>query len=120
NIQLAIEYLEGRIDFKEYNSQRHLFSETIAQVREHEEELRAQKEELKAYEKEVKLKKEVFYSTYPKFKNTSIKYDMSPTEVIALLFKYSDKYSSFIQFQSAMKLYSKTELLEKLHFVFKK
>lgn len=120
NIQLAIEYLEGRIDFKEYNSQRHLFSETIAQVRAHEEELRAQEEELKAYEKEVKLKKEVFYSTYPKFKNTSIKYDMSPTEVIALLFKYSDKYSSFIQFQSAMKLYSKTEILEKLHFVFKK
>jgi len=120
NIQLAIEYLEGRIDFKEYNSQRHLFSETIAQVRAHEEELRAQEEELNAYEKEVELKKEVFYSTYPKFKNTSIKYDMSPTEVIALLFKYSDKYSSFIQFQSAMKLYSKTELLEKLHFVFKK
>lgn len=120
NIQLAIEYMEGRMDFKEYNSQRHLFSDTIAQVRAHEEELRAQEEELKAYEKEVKLKKEVFYSTYPKFKNTSIKYDMSPTEVIALLFKYSDKYSSFIQFQSAMKLYSKTELLEKLHFVFKK
>src|SRR5699024_6131709 len=68
NIQLAIEYLEGRIDFKEYNSQRHLFSETIAQVRAHEEELRAQEEELKAYEKEVELKKEVFYSTYPKFK----------------------------------------------------
>lgn len=120
NIQLAIEYMEGRMDFKEYNSQRHLFSDTIAQVRAHEEELRAQEKELKAYEKEVKLKKEVFYSTYPKFKNTSIKYDMSPTEVIALLFKYSDKYSSFIQFQSAMKLYSKTELLEKLHFVFKK
>lgn len=120
NIQLAIEYMEGRMDFKEYNSQRHLFSETIAQVRAHEEEVRTQEEELKAYEKEVKLKKEVFYSTYPKFENTSIKYDMSHTEVSALLFKYSDKYSSFIQFQSAMKLYSRTELLEKLHLAFKK
>lgn len=116
NIQLAIEYMEGRMDFKEYNSQRHLFSNTIAEVRAHEEEEKENEEK----EYEEKLKKDVFYSTYPKFENTSIKYDMSPTEVIALLFKYSDKYSSFIQFQSAMKLYSKTELLEKLHFVFKK
>lgn len=109
NIQSYIEYAEGRIDLKEYRSQLDLFSKTFAEVRAYEEE-----------EKEEKLKKEVFYSTYPKFENTSIKYDVGHQEVSALLFKYSDKYSSFIQFQSAMKLYSMDELLEKLHLVLRK
>lgn len=110
NVQLAIEYMEGRIERKEYRSQLDLFSKTIAEVKAYEEEVRA-------YEEEEKLQNEVFYSTYPKFENTSIKYDVSRQEVSALLFKYSNKYSSFIQFQSAMKSYSMDELLGKLHLV---
>ncbi|MCG1010928.1 hypothetical protein J4760_12945 [Salinicoccus sp. ID82-1] len=113
NIQLYIEYAEGRIDLKEYRSQCDLFPKTIDEM---EAELRAHKEK----EKHVKLKEEVFYSTYPKFEKTSIKYDVNRQEVNALLFKYSDKDSSFIQFQSVMKSYSMNELLEKLHLVLRK
>lgn len=113
NIQLYIDYVEGRIDSKEYHFQRHLSSKTIGEM---EAERRAQEEK----EKHEKLKKEAFYSTYPKFEKTGIKYDMNRQEVNALLFKHGDKHSSFIQFQSAMKPYSMDELLEKLHLVVKK
>lgn len=110
NIQLSIDYVEGKIGREEYLFQRELFSKTIDEM---EAERRAQEEK----EKREKLKKEAFYSTYPKFEKTCIKYDVNRQEVNALLFKYSDKYSSFIQFQSAMKSYSMDELLEKLHSV---
>lgn len=90
-----------------------LFSKTIDEV---ESELRRHEEE----EKERKRRTELFYSTYPNFENTSIKYDISYLEVTSLLFKSSDKYHSFIQFQSAMKLYSMDERLEKLHLLYSK
>lgn len=113
NIQLYVEYTEGRISFKEYHFQRDLFSKTTSEI---EAELKVREE----IEKHEKLKNKVFYSTYPKFENTSIKYDVNRQEVNALLFKYSDKDSSFIQFQSAMKSYSMDELLEQLHLVLRK
>ncbi len=110
NIQLYIEYSEGKIDCKEYRFQRDLYSKTIKEL---EAELRAHEEK----EKNEKLKKEAFYSTYPNFENAGIRYDVNRQEVNALLFKHSDKESSFIQFQSAMKSYSMDELLEKLHLI---
>ncbi|WP_271400435.1 hypothetical protein [Salinicoccus roseus] len=113
NIQSYIEYVEGMIDREEYHSRCYLYSKTINEV---EVELRAQEEK----EKHEKLKNETFHSTYPKFENTSIKYDVNRQEVNALLFKYSDKDTSFIQFQSEMKSYSMDELLQKLHLVLRK
>ena len=112
NIQLSIDYVEGRIGRKEYLFQRELFSKTIDEM---EAVRRAQEEK----EKRETLEKEAFYSTYPKFEKIGIKYDIERQEVNALLFKHSNKYSNFIQFQSAMKSYSIDELLEKLHSVVK-
>ena len=113
NIQLSIDYVEGKIGRREYYFQRDLFSKTIDEI---EAERRIQEKK----EKHEKLKKEEFYSKYPKFEKKDIKYDVKRQEVNALLFKHSHKHCSFIQFQSAMKSYSLDELLEKLHSVVKK
>lgn len=112
NIQLYIDYVEGGISREEYLFQRELFSKTKEEM---EAERRAQEEKVK----QEKLRKEAFYSTYPKFEKIGIEYDVKRQEVNGLLFKHSNKYSSFIKFQSAMKSYSIDELLEELHSVMK-
>lgn len=110
NIQLYINYIEDEISQKKYLSQSQLFSKTKREI---EAEAKAQ-EEKKKLEKSKKRKQEKFYSVYPNFKEINLRYDVNRQEVNALLFKYNDKYPSFIKFQSAMKQYDIKELFEKL------
>lgn len=112
NIQLYIDYVESGISRKEYLFQRELFSKT-------KEEMETGRKAQEEKEKQEKVRKEAFYSTYPKFEKIGIEYDVKRQEVNGLLFKHNDKYSSFIKFQSAMKSYSIDELLEELHSVVK-
>lgn len=112
NIQLYIDYVEGGINHKEYLFQVELCSKT-------KDELEAERRDKEEREKQEKLKKEAFYSIYPKFEEMGIAYDVKRQEVNRLLFKKCDKYASFIKFQSAMKSYSIDELLERLHLIVK-
>lgn len=112
NIQLFINYTEGELSHREYFSQREQFSKTKKEI---EDERRVQQEK----ERLEKLKREEFYSLYPDFEKKDINYNIMRQDVNALLFKHSDKYSSFIKFQSAMKKHSMSELLEELHSVMK-
>ena len=115
NILLYISYVEERMDFQEYSSKSELYSKTKKEI-EYEERIQKETESLKKLEK---LKAEEFYLTYPKFKKSDINYDVKRQQVVALLFKFNDQYSSFIKFQPAMKKYSMVELLKKLHSVMK-
>lgn len=112
NIQLYIKYIEVGMSHGEYFSQIEIFSKTKKEAKA---ELRAQEKK----EKLEKLKREEFYSQYPKFEKIGISYDVKRQDVNALLFKPSNKYPSFIKFQSAMKRYNINELLEILHSVMK-
>lgn len=111
NTQSYIKYVEGKINRKEYLSQRELFSKTKKEIIA---EQRVQEEKERS-EKLKKRKQEKFDITYPKFRKIGLRYDVNRQELNALLFKYCDKYPSFIRFQSVMKEYDMNELLEKLH-----
>lgn len=115
NILLYISYVEEKIDYQEYSSKSELYSKTKKEI-ENEERIQKEKEILKNIEK---LKAEEFYSTYPKFKQLDIKYDVKRQELTALLFKFNEQYTSFMKFQPEMKKYSMDELLKKLHSVVK-
>lgn len=115
NIEIYIEFIDGKISEDGYYILKGLYAKTKEEVKAEQRE----QEEKENIKKMKKLKQENFEHTYPKFKKMGLKYNIKRQELNALLFKQIAKDISFIKFQSAMKEYDMDELLEKLHSSFK-